>query len=182
MTPAARTVAVLAGVAGIVIALAAAVREMVLAADKSLKWGSSVTLSRLTSDPGGATWIVAAVAAALAVALIVLAVRQFRAADGGPELIQFQDEAGWARLDVRAMERGIARRLQASLPGVRVQGVRLRKTGDVWHVRVRADVPARDVRSLRSRMQGLVGDDLLRTGGIKLQRLDLVVETLRPPA
>jgi hypothetical protein len=180
VTPGARIVAMLVGVAGMVVALAGAVREVVLAADDGLRWQPSPELRRLTEEPYWATWVVAAVAAALAVALIALAVRQFRAADGGPLLIQFQDEAGWARLDVRAMERGMRRSLQIALPGVHVHDLQLRKTGDVWHVKVGADVPARDLRGLRARMHALLSDDLERTGGMRLQRLDLVVGSLEP--
>ena len=180
MTPGARIAAMLVGVVGIVFALAGAVREVVLASDEALRWQTSAALRRLTDEPDWATWVAAAAAAALAVALIILALRQFRATDGGPLLIQFQDEAGWARLDVRAMERGMSRRLQVALPGVRVRDLQLRKTADVWQVTVSAAVPARDLRGLRQRMHTLLSDDLQRTGGMRLQRLDLVVDGLEP--
>ena len=178
MTAWERGVAVLVGLAGMILALAAALREAVVAADQAVVWRSSEALRRLTDQPDWLTGVVAAAAAAAAVALIVLAARQFRPADGGPTVIQFQDAAGWARLDVRAMERGMKRRIQASLPGVRAHDVRLRKTGDAWQVTVRADVPGRDLQPLRGRMYELLREDLQNTGGMRLTRLDLVVGQL----
>lgn len=178
MTAWERVAAVLVGLAGMVLALAAALREVVVAADDAVTWRSSGTLRRLTDDPDWLTAVVAVGAAVVAVALIVLAVRQFRPADGGPTVIQFQDAAGWARLDVRAMERGMRRRLEASLPGVRVQDVKLRKAGDVWRITVSADVPGRDLQPLRGRMYELLREDLQSTGGMRLARLDLVVGQL----
>ncbi len=181
MTPSARIAAVLVGLAGIIVALAATVREIVLAADDSVRAQPAAVLRRLTSDPGWGTAVTAAVAAALAVALIILAVRQFRAADGGPLLIQFEDQHGSARLDVRAMERGMKRHLEVALPGVGVHDVRLRKTGDEWRVTVGADAPALDLRAARERMHSLLSDDLQRTAGMRLQRLDLLVDELHAP-
>ena len=178
MTPGTRVAAMLVGLVGILFALAGAVREVVLASDETLSWRTSAALRRLIEEPYWATWVAAAAAAALAVGLIVVALRQLRATDGGPLLIQFQDETGWARLDVRAMERGMSRRLQAALPGVRVRELQLRKTGDVWQVTVSAAVPARDLQGLRQRAHQLLSDDLQRTGGMRLQRLDLVVDGL----
>lgn len=181
MTPASRVIAMIVGIAGIVLALAGAVREIVVAADVTVHWQSAATLRRLTSHPSAATWVTAGVTAAAGVALLVLVVRQFRAPEGGPQLIQFKDDAGWARLDVRAVQRGMRRRLSTSLPGVTVRDLQLRKEGEVWRIIVTADVPARDLQRQRARMQAMLGEDLLRMGGMRLRRLDLVVAQLVAP-
>lgn len=178
MTPGARLAAVLAGMVLAVLALVAAMREIVIASDAGVHWPTSPALRRLTTDPSWATWVAAAVAAAVGVALIVLGVRQARRGGGGPEVIQFKDERGSARLDVGAVERGMRKRLQATLPGVHVARIELRQDGDAWRITVRADVPAHDLQALRARMQALAGEDLLRMGGMRLRRLDLVTGRL----
>lgn len=178
MTGAARVVAMLAGFVGAVVALVAGVREIVRHVDPSVDWQTAAVLRHLTSEPSRATWIAAAVAAALGVILLVLTLRQFGTPHEGPQFIQFKDDAGWARLDVAAMERGMRRRLQAALPDATVREVQLHKDGEVWRARVAADVPGRDLPALRARMQAMLGDDLLRTGGMQLRRLDLVVTRL----
>jgi hypothetical protein len=181
VSAAARSMAVVVGVAGLVLALAAAVREIVLASDVTVHWHVTPALQRLTSNPSGATWAVAAGLAVAGVALLVLDAWQLGGADEGPQMVQFKDEKGWARLDVRAVQRGLRKRLQASVPGITVRDVRLRKEGDTWRVVVTADAPARDLQQLRSRLQAMVGQDLLSMGGMRLRRLDLVVERLGAP-
>jgi hypothetical protein len=181
VSAAARSMAVVVGVAGVVLALAAAVREIVLASDVSVHWHITPALQRLTTSPSGATWAVAAGLALAGVALLVLDAWQLGGTDEGPQVVQFKDEQGWARLDVRAVQRGLRRRLQASVPGLTVREVRLRKEGDTWRVVVTADAPARDLQQLRSRLQAMVGQDLLRMGGMRLRRLDLVVDRLGAP-
>ena len=176
MTAGARIAALIVGLAGLIACLAAFIREMVLASDETVVWQLAEPVRRLFTETGWATSVAAAVTAALAVTLFALAARQSGAADGGPAVIQFQDEAGWARLNVHAMERGMSRGLQAALPGVRVAALQLRKSGELWRVTVWAEVPAGGLYALRDRMHGLLSDDLMRTGGMRLDRLDLIVE------
>ena len=152
------------------VALAAALRELVLASDQAISWQTSPgACAALTSDPGWATWVAAAVAAALAVALIVARRRASSgAADGGPPFIQFEDEPGWARLDVpRHRARHEPAATGGDCPASASATCELDKKGDVWRVIVTADVPARDLQALRARMHSMLSDDLQRTGGMR---------------
>ena len=178
MTASGRVVAVIAGLVGLLLAVADLVREAVLATERSVAWPFAEWWSRLTTDPTWATAVAAAAAAAVALALILLAVRQLRAQRRGPELVEFGDAASHAQLDVRALARALRRRLENDLPGVKTRELELTKRGDGWWVRLEADLPARDVLGVQARAGGLLAADLARMGGLRLDGLDVVVTRL----
>ncbi len=179
MTPAARFIAVVAGIAGMVLAGAELVRQAYLAADGSVNWPAAAWWARLTGDPSWATTGVAAGAtAALAVVLIVMAVRQLGDRRRGPELVEFASTGCRARLSVPGLERALARRVEAVLPGARVASVGLSKTRGGWRARVEATLPASDLADARARAFATLSDDLRRLGGMELVRLDIVVTAL----
>ena len=178
MTASGRVVAVIAGLIGLLFAAADLVREVVLAAERSVAWPFPEWWSQLTTDPTWATAVAAAAAAVVTVALILLAVRQLRAQRPGPELVEFGDAASRAQLDVPATERALRRRLETGLPGVKTRELELTKRGDGWWVRLEAELPARDVLGVQARAGGLLAADLARLGGLRLDGLDVVVARL----
>jgi hypothetical protein len=182
VTPAARILAAFIGVAGIVLASAALIRETVLAAGWSMRW----PLPRWWADLVGSTswrlWLAAAVAAVLTITLLIYAFRQL-GGDAGPANVEYGGDHGTARLDVAALERALRRRLEAELPGVSARSLELRRLGDGWYARLEADVPARDLAGLQTRAERLVTADLQRTASMRLLRLDLVARhVFRPVA
>ena len=178
MTASGRVVAVIAGLIGLLFAAADLVREVVLAAERSVAWPLAEWWSQLTTDPTWATAVAAVAAAVLTVALILLAARQLRAQRPGPELVEFGDAASRAQLDVPATERALRRRLETGLPGVKTRELELTKRGDGWWVRLEAELPARDVLGVQARAGGLLTADLARLGGLRLDGLDVVVARL----
>jgi len=178
VTASGRVVAVIAGLIGLLFAAADLVREVVLAAERSVAWPLAEWWSQLTTDPTWATAVAAVAAAVLTVALILLAARQLRAQRPGPELVEFGDAASRAQLDVPATERALRRRLETGLPGVKTHELELTKRGDGWWVRLEAELPARDVLGVQARAGGLLAADLARLGGLRLDGLDVVVARL----
>lgn len=184
MTAAARWVAVLVGIAGIVLAMAAAVREIVLANDPSVTWPPATWWERLTHDPSWATTGVAAAVAAIAtVLLLVLAFRQLGSSRRRhPGVIGFSGDGWGARVDVAALEATLRRHLEAALPGLATSALELTKPVTGWQVRLETDLVARDVSGVRRRATGFVAADLEQLGEIQLVALDLVVRRLLQPA
>lgn len=183
MTPAARLLAVLIGVAGIVLAAAALVREAVLAAGWSVRWPLPGWWRESVAGSSWGLWLAAVVAAALTIALLLYAFRQLGAADHAAAVVEFRSERGAARLDVAALQRGLSRRLEAGLPGLRARSLELERTQEGWRARLEADVPANDLVGLQTRAAAIVAADLQRMGAMRLERLDLVArDVLRAPA
>jgi len=178
VTAAGRVVAVVAGLAGLLFAVAALVREAVLAAERSVAWPLAEWWTRLTAEPSWKTAVAAAAVALLTVALIILAVRQVRPWQRGPAAVELGDEAGRARLDVPAMERALRRRLETGLPGIKTGALELTSEGDGWRVRVEVELPARDMLGVQARAGGLLAADLARMGGLRLDGVDMVVTRL----
>ena len=178
MTATGRLVAVLVGLVGLLFAVAGLVREAVLASANSAEWPFAEWWSRLSAEPMWVTAVAAAGAVVVAVALIVLAVRQVRPWRRAGGQVEFGAEASRARLDVAGAERALRHRLDKDLPGVKTRGLELGKRGDSWWVRVEAELPARDVLGVQARAGGLVAADLARMGGLRLDGLDVVVTRL----
>ena len=112
MTPFARIVAVVAGIASLLLAGAALVRQAALATDNGVTWRGSTWWADLTSRSSTGTIVAAAVAVALTVILIVFAYRQVSPAST-PEIIEFAVEDGTARLSVPALRKALGRRFQS---------------------------------------------------------------------
>jgi hypothetical protein len=176
VTPAARLIAVVAGCACLLLAGVELVREAALAADSTISWPVSAWWNELTGDPTwSTTGVAAAVAATLAVVLIVLAARQMGERRRGPDLVQFAAEGVRARLSIAGLERALARRVRAVVPGIGVSHFELLKGGSGWRVRLEASLPPGDRERLRRRMLETLRGDLQRIGGMELVRLDIVV-------
>ena len=178
MTATGRLVAVIAGLVGLVFAVAGLVREAVLAGANSVEWPFTEWWWRLTAEPTWVTAVAAAGAAVAAVALIVLAVRQVRPWRRAGGQVEFGAAASRVRLDVTGTERALRRRLEKDLPGVKTRALELGRRGDGWWVRVEAELPARDLLGVQARAGGLVAADLARMGGLRLDGLDVVVTRL----
>lgn len=180
MTPAARTLAVVAGIVCMLLAGAQLVRQAALAADASVVWPEASWWTRLTGDASWATTgVAAAVTGALAIFFVVVALRQLGERRSGPQQVGFSADDSEARVSLAGLERGMARRFEDVLPGSRVSGVALRKEAAGWRARFEAVVPADDVAGARERAFATLSDDLRRLGGMELVRLDLVITSLR---
>ena len=175
MTAATRAIAVIVGVAAVVVALAALVREAALAVTTNLSWAPNGRLTELTSDPSWVTGVVAAALGAAGVVLVLLAVFEFEEAGRGPLVIEFASASGKARLDVASLARGVRAHIERELPGVRTRALVFGKTDEGWIGRLEADVPARNLRATQARAERIAASDLAGTGGLRLTRLDLIV-------
>jgi hypothetical protein len=178
VTPLARFVAVAAGIASLLLAGAALVREAALAVDPGVSWRGSAWWADLTGRSSTATIVAAVVTAALTVALIVLAYRQVSPASA-PQVIEFAVEDGTARLSVPALRKALGRRFQSMLPGSRVSEIAVSKGDDGWSVRVEADVPVCDLRDVHDAVLEAFRDDMRRVATVELVRFDLVVTSMR---
>lgn len=175
MTTAARVLAVVLGMIGLLVAVAALVREVALAADPSLVWPQAGWWTRLTAQPSWATTAAAAGTVAAAVVLFVLAAGQVRGRRRHSGHVEFGAEHGQARLDLGALEAALARRAKTELPGVQASRVTLRSEGGSVRIRLEARVRARDLLGLQARAAAVLGADLTGLGGLRLAGLDLVV-------
>jgi hypothetical protein len=181
VTPFARIVAVVAGIASLLLAGAALVREAALAADPGVVWRGSVWWADLTARSSTATIVAAAIAGVLTAILIVFAYRQVSPASP-PQIIEFAVEDGTARLSVPALRKALRRRFQAMLPGSQVGEIAVSRGEDGWSVRVEADVPVCDLRDVHAAVLEAFRDDMRRVAAIEIVRLDLVVTSMRPAA
>jgi hypothetical protein len=175
VTPFARFLAILIGAAGMIVAMAALVREAVLAAEPTLKWRAAPWWADLTARPSWALTVAAVGTGLVAIFLIVLAVRQLRAGRARRQVLEFGGQEGQARLDVHALERALTRSAQAGLEGTRAGGVTLSRDAVGWWARLEAAVPARDLAGLQARAAVRLGADLERLGGMDLSGVDVVV-------
>jgi hypothetical protein len=178
VTPLARFVAVVAGIASLLLAGAALVRQAALAADAGVTWRGSAWWADLTARSSTATIVAAALTAALTVILILFAYRQVSPAST-PEIIVFAVEDGTARLSVPALRKALRRRFEGMLPGSRVNEMTVGKGDEGWSVRVEADVPVCDLRDVHAAVLEAFRDDMRRVAAIELVRLDLVVTSMR---
>lgn len=182
MTPTARLIAVVVGLAGLLFAVAGLLREVVLAAQGATTWPLSTWWTRVTGGSSTTTTIAAVLAGLLTVALLLLAARQLGGRRGA-SLVQFAGDSGWARLDVGALERALCLRLEAEFPGLKARGLELTKHAGGWRVRLEAELPALDLEGLRARAQELLATDLAVMAGMQLEVLDVVALRLTvPPA
>ena len=182
MSAAARFGAVVAGLVGVLVGAASLVREIVLAADGSVGWAMPGWWGRLTgAEAGSVIWVAAAAVIAVAAALLILTVRQLGVLDRGPGLVEYAAESGRARIDVPALERAMARRLAAELPGMKARTVGLDKGAAGWRVRVEADLPARDLVGTQRRAFSVLAADLEAMGTLRLTRVDVVATHLGDP-
>jgi len=181
MTALARIIAVVAGIACLLLAGAELVREAALAVDAGVRWPASTRWAELTGEPTWGATGLAAAAVAIAAVLLVLAFRQVGAGDG-PEIIQFAVDDGTARLSVPALGKALRRRFQSMLAGSQVTDVKVRKVDAGWSVRLEATVPVCDLADVHAAMLEAFRDDMRRVAGIDIVRLDLVVTSMRAPA
>ncbi len=181
MTPAARLVAVVAGIVSLLLCGAALVRQAALATSSGVVWRGSTWWTDLTARSSTGTIVVAAVATAVTVVLIVLAYRQVSPGEP-PQVIEFPVEEGTARLSVPALRKSLRRRFEAMLPGSRVGEVAVRRSDAGWSVRVEADVPVCDLHEVQSAVLHAFRDDMRQVAGIEIAHLDLVVTSMRAAA
>ena len=175
MTSVARFIAVVVGVAGLVVGTAAVLRAALLAAEPGIAWSRPAWWTSVTSGASLATGIAAGVTAVVAVILLVLAVRQLRTGSSRRPLIEFDGADGQARLDVHALEKALERSVRERVDGVRACRVTLGKEPGGWFARVEAVLPARDLSGVQERITRLLAGDLDRLGGVRLEGVDLVV-------
>jgi hypothetical protein len=179
MTPAARLIAVVAGIVSLLLCGAALVRQAALATSTDLDWKGSVWWADLTAGSSTATVVAASVVGVIAVLLIVLAYRQV-SPGVSPQAIEFKVEDGTARLSVPALRKALRRRFESMLPGSQVGEVGVSLDDAGWSVRVEAGVPVCDLRDVQGSVLGAFRDDMRKVAGIEIARLDLVVTSMRP--
>lgn len=178
MTSLARIVGVMAGIASLLLAGAALVRQAALAADSGMSWRGSAWWAELTERSSTATVIVTAAALAAAVLLAVLAYRQVSPART-PEIIEFAVSDGTARLSVPALRKALRRRFEALLPGSKVTEMAIARTDEGWSVRLEAALPVCDLPDVHRAAYEAFRDDMRRVATIELARLDLIVTRMR---
>jgi hypothetical protein len=181
VTPLARVIAVIAGVASLLLCGAALVRQAALATEAGLTWNGSAWWADLTSASSTETIVAAAVVAVVTVGLVVLAYRQVQPAVP-PQVIEFAVDDGTARLSVPALRKALRRRFETMLPGSRVGEVAVSKDDAGWRVRVEADVPICDLRDVQGSVLHAFREDMRKVAGIEIASLDLVVTSMRPAA
>lgn len=180
MTAASRVGAVLVGLLLMVLAAAALVRELVLAADRTVTWPLAARWEQLVGEPSWATTGVAAlVCAVLAAGLLALAARQGGAAHERPVLVRIETEHGATSLDVAAVEKALRRRLETAVPDIRVKRLEL---GTGCRVRVEVDVRAADLVGVQDRAYTVLAPDLERLVGLRLEAVDVITARLVMPA
>jgi len=176
-----RSLALVVGFVGLIVAVAAFIRELSLALDSNLSWPVASWWHRLiAAEPRLGASIAAGVTGVAAAVLLVLAFRQLGAGRRGPEQVELGAGEGSARLEVQALELALRQDIERTCPGVRPQSLTLTRRGDGWRVRLEALMPAADLAGVRLRMAGLVAEDLRRAGGMRLDGLDVVVTGLGP--
>jgi hypothetical protein len=181
VTATARTLALVIGFVGFIVAVAAFIRELSLAVHAGLSWPVASWWDRLTTaEPRLGASIAAGVSGVAAIVLIVLAFRQLGSGRRRSMQVEFGAGEGSTRLEVPALELALRHDIERTCPGVRTQSLTLSKRGDAWHVRLEALMPAADLAGVRLRMAGLVAEDLRRAGAMRLDGLDVVVTGLEP--
>ena len=129
----------------------------------------------MVDRPGrrGGSWLIGATAAAVAAAAVVylvLAVHQL-SPPGPPANVQ----VGGASVKLVALERLVAARLGAEIPGLTPVRVRLVRSAEGWDVAALVDVRADDLRGMRESAVGVTAAELARAAGGELAGLDLEV-------
>jgi hypothetical protein len=175
VTSAARFIAVVVGVAGIVMGVAAMVREAILAAEPGITWATPGWWTTVTGGAPPATTIAAIVTGCVGAVLVVLAVLQVRSGSSRRRVLDFGGEKGQSRLDVHALERALQKSVRAGLEGAQACRVTLTREPGGWFVRLEAELPARDLLGAQERATRLLRGDLERLGGVRLEGVDVVV-------
>ncbi len=179
MTALARAVAIVAGVLLILLAAVALAREIVLAAGGTFAWPAADRWQRLIAEP---TWSTTGLAALVLVvvgaALLVLAVRHVSVVREGPALVTLDTDRGATSVDVPALERALRRRLETTVPGMRVTAIELGEYGEGCRVRIDADVPASDLTGIQARVADVTTTDLEKLAGLKVEAVDVVATRL----
>jgi len=181
VTAASRSLALVVGFVGFIVAVAAFIRELSLAVHSGLSWPVSSWWDRLiTAEPRFGASIAAAVTGVVAIVLLVLAFRQLGSGRRSSTQVELGAGESSTRIDVQALELALRHDIERTCAGVRTQALTLSKRGDAWRVRLEAFMPATDLAGVRLRMAALVAEDLRRAGGMRLDGLDVVVTGLEP--
>ena len=181
MTAASRSLALVVGFVGFIVAVAAFIRELSLAVHSGLSWPLASWWDRLViAEPRLGASIAAGVAGGVAIVLLVVAFRQLGSGRRGTTQVELGADEGSTRLEVQALELALRRDIERTCSGVRTQSLTLTRRGDAWRVRLEAVMPAADLAGVRLRMAGLAAEDLRRAGGMSLDGFDVVVTGLEP--
>jgi hypothetical protein len=180
VTPAARGIAVVAGVCMALLVAAALVREAVLVAGTAVSWPAAAWWVRLSEAATWVTAVAAAVAATAAAAFILLALRQLEPRREGPQAVEFPAEGGWTRLDVGGLEAALRGRVDSRVAGLRTSHLGLTRRAEGWDARLEARFAGRDLVRAQREVHALLAADLAVLGGMSLRRLDLVVTQFEP--
>jgi hypothetical protein len=178
VTPLARIIAVVAGIASLFLCGAALVRQAALATSTVAEWQGSAWWNDLTAGQSTGVTVAAAVVSVIAVLLIVFAYRQVSPGEA-PQAIEFKVEDGTARLSVPALRKALRRRFESMLPGSQVGEMSVSLDDSGWSVRVEAAVPVCDLRDVQGAILQAFRDDMRKVAGIEIARLDLVVTSMR---
>lgn len=179
MTPLARIVAVIAGLALLLLAGAAAVRQAALAGDGGISWPVAAWWKDLTAQASTATVVAAAGVCAVAALLLFLAWRQW-SPRVPRQIIEYKVPDGTARLSVPALRKALRKRFESMLPGSRCGEMSVSRDADGWGIRLEAAVPTTDLGDVHDAVLRAFRDDMSKVAGIHISRLDLVVTSMRP--
>lgn len=171
MTVTTRVLAVTAALGGLVIGLAGLVRAAALAAEGRLVWRLPSWWTDLVD--GADPWVIAGVAAAVAAVAavyLVAAVHQL-----SPPAPPASVQVGGASVKLAALERMVAARLGAEIPGLAPVRVHIVRSGGSWEVAALVDVRAEDLRGMRESALAVTAAELARAAGGELAGLDLEV-------
>lgn len=171
MSVVARVLAGVAALCGIVFGLAGLVRTAALAADDTVVWPLPQWWTDLIE--GSSSWVVAVVAAATAVAAALYVVLAFR--ELGGRSAPATARVGDADVKPAALERLIAQRLAAEVPGLAVGRVRVSWAGEGWDVDTIVDVRPLGLDGVRAQAVEVAEAELRRATGRGVARLALEV-------
>jgi len=173
-----RIMAVIAALAGVVVGLAGLIRAAALASDGRLVWRLPSWWTRLGDEANG--WVVglvAAAVAAVAVAYLIIALRQLTPARPAASAM-----VGGAQVKLAALERLVAARLETEIQSLRAVRVGVSWLDGGWSVSAVVDAPADDLIGLRERAVRVVREELSRAAGGTLAGLALEVRRFVTPS
>ncbi len=182
MITVARFVAAVLGVLLLCLAAVALAREIALVAGRAFALPLAALWQPLFDQPSWTTTGTAAVVSVVVgVALLLLAVASMGRPQEKPALVSFETDRGQTSVDVPALERALRRRLEVSVPDMRVKDIELGECGTGCRLRVEADLTAEDLAGVQARTALLLRGDLERLAGLRLEALDLVADKLLLP-
>lgn len=173
----ARVVLVLTGIVAIAVAGAVTARQIVIAADPSIRWPLPSWWQWLAET--GHPWrtgVAAACAGVAAVACLWLAARAMRRPAAGIKRIELGGEGGRTTIEAGAVDRFLSHALLRHAPEIEQAKVTLYDDGEKYEALVVIAARPCDLAQLHPRLLRALGDDLHRAVGKEIDRLEIEVD------